>query len=108
MTPEELPIACSLDADEIKQRLAEISAIGGDALRDVQSSPSQASLRFAAGDERRERLAAIVAAEARCCPFMTFELRDEAGAIVMTISAPEGAELVFDDLVAAFSGEVPA
>jgi hypothetical protein len=104
----ESPIACSLDADELKQRLAEISTVGGAALRDVQSMPSQAILRFAAGDETRQRLAAILAAEARCCAFMTFELRDEADAIVMTISAPEGAELVLDDLVAAFNGEVRA
>jgi hypothetical protein len=37
---------------------------------------------------------------------MSFDLRDEAGSIVMTISAPDGAELVLEDLVAAFSAEV--
>ena len=107
MTPD-TPIACSLDADELRQRLSEISAIGGQALRYVHSLPGQAVLRFAAEDETRARLEAIVTAEARCCAFMDFELRDEPGAIVMTISAPEGAELVLDELVAAFSGEVPA
>jgi hypothetical protein len=101
-------VACTLNGDELKQRLAEISAVGGDALRDVQSMPSETILRFAGGDETRERLAAIVAAEARCCAFMSFDLRDEAGSIVMTISVPDGAELVLDDLVAAFSGEVAA
>ena len=107
MTPD-TPIACSLDADELRQRLAEMSAIGNEALRHVRSSPRQAVLRFTADDETRVRLEAIVAAEARCCAFMDFELGDEADAIVMTISAPEGAELVLDDLVAAFRGEVRA
>jgi hypothetical protein len=106
--PTETPIACSLNADELKHRVREISAVGGDALRDVQSMPRQTLLRFAAGEETRERLTAIIAAEARCCAFMNFNLRDEAGTIVMTISAPDGAELVLDDLVAAFSGEVQA
>lgn len=104
----DVPIVCSLDADELDQRLAEIAAVGADALRDVQSLPGQAILRFAAGKETREHLEAIVAAESRCCAFMSFDLRDEPDAIVMTISAPEGAELALDDLVGAFSREVPA
>ena len=103
-----IPIVCSLDADELEQRLAEIGAVGADALRDVQSLPGEAILRFAAGEETRERLEAIVAAEARCCAFMSFDLCEEPGAIVMRISAPDGAELVLDDLVGAFSGEVAA
>ena len=101
-----IPIVCSLDADELEQRLAEIGAVGADALRDVQTRPGVAVLRFAPGKETRERLEAIVAAEARCCAFMSFELRDEPGAIVMTIAAPEGAELVLEGLVGAFSGQV--
>lgn len=107
MSPE-TPIACALDADELRQRLGDISAVGGEALRDVQASRGRAVLLFAAGAATRERLAAIVAAEARCCAFLNFDLRGEADATVMTISAPEGAELVLDDLVAAFSREVPA
>jgi hypothetical protein len=107
MNPD-TPIACTLDAQELKQRLAEISAVGGEALRDVQASRGRAVLRFTPGDETRKRLAAIVAAEARCCGFLNLDLRDVANATLMTISAPAGAELVLDDLVAAFSGEVPA
>lgn len=102
------PIVCSLDADELKQRLAEIRAVGADALGDVQSLPGQAVLRFAASQETRRHLEAIVAAEARCCAFLSFDLREEPGAIVMTISAPEGAEPVVRDLVGAFSGKVAA
>ena len=102
-----IPIVCSLDADELEQRLAEIGAVA-DALLDVQSLPGEAILRFAVGIETRKRLEAIAAAEARCCAFMSFDLRDEPGAIVMRISAPAGAELVLDDLVGAFSREVAA
>ena len=104
----DIPIVCSLDADQLEQRLAEIGAVGADFLRNVQSFPGEAILRFAAGEETRERLEAIVAAEARCCAFMSFDLDDEPGAIVMRISAPGGAELVLDDLVGAFRGEAAA
>ena len=37
-------------------------------------------LRFRAGARTRERVAAFVAAESRCCPFLRMELRDEAEA----------------------------
>ena len=99
----DLPIACSLDADELGERLTDMGAVGRAALRDVQRTPRRAVLRFAADAQTRERLASIVAAEARCCAFLDFSLLDDAGEIVMTISAPGGADLVLEDLVGAFS-----
>jgi hypothetical protein len=102
-----MPIACSLDAAGLEGRRAEIAA-AGQALRDVQTAPRQAILRFASGKRTRERLAAIVAAESQCCAFMGFDVRVYAGEVVVTISAPAGAEAVLDDFVAAFSAEARA
>lgn len=39
---------------------------------------------------------------ARCCAFLAFELTKEAGALVMTIQAPEGGEPAMHALVARF------
>ncbi len=47
---------------------------------------------------------AIVVAEAQCCAFLRMDLIDEDGTLVLTIEAPEGAEPVLGDLVAAFGG----
>ena len=102
--PAELPIACSLRAAEMPVRLAEIGSIGRASLLGAQTADSRAELRFRAGPETRARLEAIVAAEAECCAFLAMSLRDEAGGITLTIDAPEGAEPVMHELVAAFGG----
>ncbi len=98
------PIACSLTAAEMPKRLAEMAAIGQSSLLSVDTLDARAVLRFRAGAEMRERLEAIVVAEAQCCAFLCMELRDEDDTLVLSVQAPEGAEPVMGDLVAAFSG----
>ena len=49
-----------------------------------------------------ERLRSIVAAESECCAFLTMTIRDEGDALVLAIAAPEGAELVLEELVDGF------
>jgi hypothetical protein len=94
-------IACALTPEELPSRLAEISAIGRDALLSV--SPD-GTLRFRADGETRRRLEAIVAAEARCCSFLTLDLHEHAGAMVLSVTAPEGAESLAHELLGAFTG----
>jgi hypothetical protein len=98
-------IACSLDAGQLRERLAEIGALGRSSLRAADVGPRRAVLRFAAGAYVRRRLGAIVEAESRCCAFMGFELAQRADELVLTISAPEGAEPVLDGFVAAFTAK---
>jgi hypothetical protein len=47
-----------------------------DALIDVLHEPAHAELRFAASDGVRDRVEAIVRAEAQCCAFLDVEVRD--------------------------------
>lgn len=105
----ELPIACTLSAEELPDRLRAISALGRQALLDVDVARARARLRFAADRGVRERVERIVAAESRCCAFLTMsvEADPQAGAVVLTIAAPEGAELVVAELVQAFTGGSP-
>jgi hypothetical protein len=98
-------IACSLSGDELPERLAELGAIGKDALLSV--SPGGA-LRFRADAATRERLEAVIAAESRCCSFVSFDLGERAGELVLTIGAPEGAEPLAFDLVNAFAAGTEA
>lgn len=102
-----VPIACTLTAAEMSKRLAEMRAIGAEALRSVDTSGAAAVLRFHSSSMTRERLEAIVAAEATCCAFLDLDLA-KASALVLTIHGPEGGEPVMHELVAAFSGESPA
>ena len=105
--PSDQPIACTLTAAEMPKRLADIRAIGDAYLRAVSADASTAVLRFSAKPDARERLEAIVVAESRCCAFLEFDLEHTTEAVVLTIRAPEGGELVMHQLVEAFGGASP-
>lgn len=104
MTPE-TPIACSLSAEELPARLAQMRAIGKDALLAVTP---QGTLRFRADETTRERLDAIIAAESQCCSFLRFELAEDGGELLLSVTAPEGAEPLARDLVDAFAADTKA
>lgn len=100
--PAELPIVCSLSAAELPVRLAEMADLGRAALLDAHQDRTRAELRFAAGEGIRERVQAIADAESECCAFLSLRVRDVADAVVLSIEAPDGAELVLAELVGAF------
>lgn len=102
MSPS-IPLACSLNADELSARVAEIGALGSDALRSISSD---GALHFNGDADTRARLEAIIAAESHCCSFLRFHLREHAGELVLTISAPDGAESLARDLVRVFAARV--
>src|SRR4051794_12999132 len=106
--PTELPIACSLSATELPARFAQMAELGRDALVDVELSGTHATLRVAAGVGVRERVTSVAAAESVCCAFLARRVRDEPDAVVLDITAPEGAGLVLHELVGAFRGEPQA
>jgi hypothetical protein len=101
--PIEPPIACTLSEAELPARRAEMAVNA----RDLVSAHAEAArgvLRFRAAAGTRERVAAFVAAESRCCPFLRLELRDEPAALTLTVAGPAGSEAVVRELVAAFTG----
>src|SRR4051812_32810901 len=100
----ELPIACSLTATELPSRLAEMAALGAAALVAARQDAAHAELRFTAGPDVRERVEAIVAAESQCCAFMTMRVTERPGVVVLSIDAPEGAEVALAEFVEAFRG----
>jgi hypothetical protein len=100
--PTDLPIACSLTATELPTRLAEMRAIGGNALFDAERDGRRATLRFRATGDTHKRLSAIVAAESECCGFLEMTLAEQPQSIELAIVAPAEAEAVLDRLFAAF------
>ena len=103
--PTELPIACTLSATELPARLAQMAELGRDALVDVELSGPRATLRFAAGKGVRDRITSVVVAESACCAFLTMDVSDKPDTVVLSIIAPEDAELVVKELVDAFRGD---
>lgn len=98
-------IACSLSAEELPGRLAEMAAIGRESLLSLSSD---GVLRFRGDAGTRERLDGIIAAESACCSFLGFDLGEDAGELVLTVTAPEGAEPLAFELVNVFAGDANA
>ena len=98
-----LAIACSLSAAEMPARLAEIAAVGREALTGSEIREGGATLRFGAGPGVRDRLEAIVKAESACCPFLDLRLDQTDDQIVLHVAAPAGSELVLAEFVEGFS-----
>ena len=96
------PIACTLTAAEMPARRAEMGAIARD-LVSARADAARGVLRFRPGAQTRERVAAFVAAESRCCPFLTMELCDDPEALTLTVAGPAGSEPVVRELIAAFT-----
>jgi hypothetical protein len=103
----EPPIACTLTAAEMPARLVEMAAIARD-LVSADARETHAVLRFHQAPATRERIAAFVAAESRCCAFLRMELREDPDALTLTIDGPTGSAPVVGELVAALTAGTPA
>jgi hypothetical protein len=99
---ESLPIACSLDAEDLRRRLSEIAAVGAESLFARDSDGPRHTLRFRSDPQTRRRLERIVAAEAECCSFLDLTLVEQKGELVLTVEAPEDERAVADGLADAF------
>ena len=104
----EPPLACSLSATELPVRLADMADLGRAALLDVSHDELRAVLRFAAGDGVHERVQAIADAESSCCAFLTMRVGAVADSVVLSIEAPEGADVILAEFVDAFRGQPQA
>lgn len=101
---EALPIACSLSAGDLKQRLAAIAEIGEESLINRETDEGRHLLRFRSDAETRKRLEEIVAAEAECCSFLDLALEERGGELILSVAAPEDGQAVADELATAFAG----
>jgi hypothetical protein len=102
--PEETPLACSLDANHLKRRLAAIAAIGASSLIGHEADGDRHLLRFPADAETRRRLEGVITAESECCAFLDLSLRESGEALFLSVAAPENGQAVADELARAFAG----
>lgn len=100
---DDIPIACSLGAGDLAQRLTEIGEVGADSLISREADGDRHLLRFRADADSRRRLEEIVAAEAECCAFLDLALSERDGELVLSIAAPSDAKAIADGLAEAFT-----
>jgi hypothetical protein len=98
------PLACSLGAADLTERLASIAEVGADSLVAEERDGGRRLLRFRKSETVRRRLEGIVAAEAECCSFLDLSLGEDDDWLVLSIAAPAEGEAVAEELAAAFSG----
>lgn len=103
----QLPVACSLSAAELPQRLAEMRAIGETSFVGAEIDAQRALIRFEPEQDLARRLEDVVDKEAECCSFLAISVADREGELELEIVAPDGAEELLEDFVAAFSGQSP-
>ena len=94
------PIACSLTAAGYRQRVDAAGAIARDALIDRAPIEAGARLTFATQDDVRRRLEGFIAAESRCCPFLTMDLRQADDRLVLDVTGPADAAAIIEELFA--------
>ena len=98
MTHTTNDIACSLTGADYRKRLADIGEFARKALRDRHPIDGGACLSFDETDDVRARLAAFVAAESECCPFLTMNLKAADDRLLLEITGPELAAPVIEEL----------
>lgn len=99
-----LVIACALNAADFKGRVADIRNLARRSLRSSRREPLRLHLTY--GPEALAEVEGLVAAESECCGFLDFDLRQEAEAVQLTITAPVEALAAADELFAHFAPEL--
>src|SRR3954466_11477753 len=96
------PVACSLGATDLEQRLTAIAAVGADSLITREVDDGRHLLRFLAGSATRRALEEMLAAEAHCWAFLDLALSEDDGELLLSIVAPNDAKAATDGLAPPF------
>lgn len=108
---DDVPIACTLDVGDFKERTAYFRDLARRALRNA--SRTQLTLALTYEPEALEEVRELVRKEQTCCAFLDFDLKSNSSTVLLTITAPksaaDAADMLFDhfapDLAAANSKE---
>ena len=101
----ELPIACTLPADDVKRRRADLLPGLIARAESHEPLPNGARLRFAASKETLQAITQVIDAERQCCPFFRFQLVVEPGLgpLVLDVEGPAGTSAFLADLLSSTS-----
>jgi hypothetical protein len=103
---EPAPIACSLNPAEFSIRRARIADLNRTALASYRRDDLRLELSYAI--EARPQVLEMVQAEQTCCAFLTFEVREEHGAVRVIVEAPERARDAANSILEAFYSTAPS
>lgn len=81
-----VPIACSLDAGETRQRAEQWAGLTGSVLG-VEQSDRMLTIRFSA--TAKDELARLVEAEEQCCSFAGWDLVEAGDEVILNVTGDE-------------------
>jgi hypothetical protein len=96
---KELPIACSLDAEQLAERKERWRALGEHSLISTDRSDDGARQRYRGGAAIEAELRDLVELEAECCPFLDLRVERVDAEIWLEISGPPEAGETIAELV---------
>ena len=99
-TPPSLPMACSLTADAAGDRKADWHALLARALISRTSIRDGVRIELQNLPGVRRELERLVAAERECCPFMTMSVDTADRELLLTVTAPELAAPILEQMLA--------
>jgi hypothetical protein len=97
---DEAPVACTLGGNDYRERLAWIAQLNRDGLRSHRRDDRTLELHYAAAV--RDRVHHLMRQEAECCAFLRFAIDESADQVSLTITVPERAGEIADDVFAPF------
>jgi hypothetical protein len=86
MTPDNIPIACTLSAGDYHARMEWLSALNDRALASHWIDGLTLRLRYR--DEALSDVQELVRRETACCAFLSFDVHHSDGLVELAISAP--------------------
>jgi hypothetical protein len=93
-----LPIACSLDAEDLGSRLDEFRALFSASLRGLRRcAPSLLELQLDLNRVDESALRDLLGREQECCPFFTFDVRISGDVVLVSVGVPPDGAAVLDD-----------
>lgn len=99
-----LAIACALESNDFKERVASIRDLASRALRSSRRDDLRLELVYDVS--AIAEVEDLVAKESDCCAFLGFDLLRKGDVVQLTISAPESARGAADELFAHFAPEL--
>lgn len=103
---DEKPIACTLEAGDFRERAEHIRDLARRSLRHSSRAPLSLSLTYEL--DVLEEVRNLIAKEADCCSFLSFDLRHIAKGVFLIITAPSSASGSADALFDHFAPDLAA
>jgi hypothetical protein len=96
MEPAELPVACSLTAEEQIDRAGELRELADRALVERRREAGRVVLRFKAGPAVEEQIEDLARRERECCPFLEISVERDEDLVALSIGAGPDADAALD------------